>query len=69
MRIAKSDLTFRKGYKQNFTEKFFEIVAIPTLHPPKYNLIDVEKKEINGKILEKEFSLIENKADFDKDGQ
>ena len=48
---------------------FFEIVAIPTVNPPTYSLIDVEKEEISGKFYEKELSLIGNKADYNKNGQ
>ena len=69
MRIAKTDLLFRKGYKQIFTYKVFEIVAIATVNPPTYSLIDAEKEEISGKIYEKELSLIGNKADYNKNGQ
>ena len=69
MRIANTDLPFRKGYKLIFTDKVFEIVAIPTVNPPTYNLIDAEKEEINGKFYEKELSLIGNKADYNENGQ
>ena len=69
VRIAKTDLPFRKGYKQIFTDKVFEIVAIPTVNPPTYSLIDAEKEEIKGKFYEKEFSLIGNKADYNENGQ
>ena len=33
VRIAKTDLPFRKGYKQIYTDEVFEIVAIPTVNP------------------------------------
>ena len=56
MRIAKTDLPLRKVYKQIFTDKIFEKVAIPTVNPPKYSLIDAEKEETNGKFFEKELS-------------
>ena len=69
MRIAKTDLSFRKGYKKILTDEVFEIVAIPTVSHPTYSLIDAEKEEIKGKFYEKELSLIGNKADCDKDGQ
>ena len=48
--IAKTDLLFRKGYKKIFTDEVLEKVAIPTVNPPTYSLIDVEKEEINGKL-------------------
>ena len=53
VRIAKTDLPFRKNYKQIFTDEPFKIVAIPTENPPTYSLIDVEKEETNGKFYEK----------------
>ena len=68
VRIAKTDLSFRKGYKQIFIDKVFEIVAIPTVNPPKYSLIDAEKEEISGKFFEKELSLIETKLIITKMG-
>ena len=33
VRISKYDLLFRKGYKPQFTQKIFEIVAIATIKP------------------------------------
>ena len=62
-------LRVRKCYKQIFTDQVFEIVAIPTVNPPTYSLIDVKKEEIRGKFYEKELSLIGNKADYNKNGQ
>ena len=47
----------------------FEIVAIPTVNPPTYSLIDAEKEEISGKFYEKELSFIGNKADYNENGQ
>ena len=69
VRIAKTDLPFRKGYKQIYTDKVFEIVANPTVNPPTYSFIDAEKEEINGKFNEKELRLIGNKADYNENGQ
>ena len=69
VRIAKTDFTFRKGYKQTFTDEVFEIVAIPTVNHPTYSLIDAEKEETSGKFFEKELSLIGNKADYNENGQ
>ena len=34
VRISKADIHFRKGYKQTFTNKVFEIYNIPTTNPP-----------------------------------
>ena len=69
VRIAKVDLSFRKGYKQIFTDEVFEIVAISTVNPPTYSLTDAEKEEISGQFYEKELSLIGNKADYNENGQ
>ena len=33
-RISKYELPFRKGYKSQFTQEFFEIVAISSKKPP-----------------------------------
>ena len=43
VRIAKTDLPFRKGYKQIFTDEVIKIVAISIVNPPTYSLIDAEK--------------------------
>ena len=68
MRIAKADLPFRKTYKQIFTDKVLETVAIPTVIPLTDSLIDAEKKEISGKFYEKELSLVGDKADYNENG-
>ena len=46
VRISKYDLTFRKGYKPQFTREVFETVAIATRKPPTYTIKD-EQDEIN----------------------
>ena len=69
MRIAKTELPFRKGYTQIFADNVFEIAAIPTVKPATFSLIDAEKEEISGKFYEKELSLMENKADYNENGQ
>ena len=38
VRISKYDLLFRKGYKPQFTQDFFEIVVIATKKPPTYRI-------------------------------
>ena len=53
VRISKYDLPFRKGYKPQFTQEFFEIVAIATKKPPTHTIQD-EQEVIRGKIHEKE---------------
>ncbi len=54
VRIAKEDLPFKKGYKQNYTDELFEITAIPTRNPPTYTIIDQDKEPILGKFYEPE---------------
>ena len=39
-RISRTDLPFRKGYKPQFTQEIFEIVAISSKEPPTYMLKD-----------------------------
>ena len=59
VRIAKEeDIPFRKGYKQSFTDEIFEIVNIPTVNPPTYNLKDKSGETISGKFYEPELSKI-----------
>ena len=53
VRISKYDLPFRKGYKPQFTQEIFEIVAIATKKPPTYTKKD-EEEVIRGKFYEKE---------------
>ena len=50
--------TFRKGYKQSFTDAVFEIAGIPTLNPPTYSLIDSNKEIIQGKFYQPELQLV-----------
>ena len=54
VRISKTDLPFRKGYKQTFTDEVFEIFDIPTVDPPTYSLIDAVKEPVRGKFYEAE---------------
>ena len=51
--ISKYDLLFRKGYKPQFTQDFFETVAISSRKPPTYSKKDEENKVIRGKFLER----------------
>ena len=44
VRISKYDLPFRKGYKPQFTQENFEIVAIATKKPPTYTIKNEQKK-------------------------
>ena len=54
VRISKSDLPFRKGYKPQFTRKVFEIVAIARRKPPTYTIKDEQDEIIRGKFYQKE---------------
>ena len=54
VRISKRDLPFRKGYKPQFTNEIFKIVALATNKPPTYNLQDEQGEVIKGKVYEKE---------------
>ena len=58
VRIAKEDLPFKKGYKQSYTDELFEIVNIPTLNPPSYQLKDITGEEIKGKFYQQELSKV-----------
>ena len=58
VRIVKKEETFRKGYKQSFTDKVFEIAGIPTLNPPTYSLTDYNKEIIHGKYYQPELQLV-----------
>ena len=53
-RISKIDLPFRKGYKPQFTEKIFEIVALAGRKPPMYTIKDNQNLLLRGKFYEKE---------------
>ena len=52
--ISKYDLPFRKGYKPQFTQEFFEIVAIASEKPPTYTIKDEQEEVIRGNFYEKE---------------
>ena len=54
VRISKIDLPFRKGYKPQFTEEIFEIVALASGKPPTYTIKDNQNLVIRGKFYEKE---------------
>ena len=58
VRIVKKEETFRKGYKQSFTDGVFEIAGVPTLNPPTYSLIDSNKELIHGKFYQPELQLV-----------
>ena len=54
VRISKYDLPFRKGYKPQFTQEVFEIVAISSRKPPTYTKKDEQDESIRGKFYQKE---------------
>ena len=55
VRISKKNyIPFRKGYKPQFTDEIFEILALSTKKPPTYIIKDLDKEEILGKFYEKE---------------
>ena len=54
VRISKYDLPFRKGYKSQFTQEIFEIVAISSRKPPTYTKKDEQDEIIRGEFYQKE---------------
>ena len=54
VRISKYDLPLRKGYKPQFTQEVFEIVAISSRKPPTYTIKDEQDEKIRGKFYQKE---------------
>ena len=50
IRISKYDLPFRKGYKPQFTQEGFEIVAISSRKPPTYT-IKMNKMKLSAVIF------------------
>ena len=63
VRLAKTDIPFRKGYKQSFTDEIFEIFDVPTRNPSTYNLIDANKEPIEGKFYEPELIRVVEKIE------
>ena len=59
VRIAKIDLPFRKGYKQNFTDEVFEISSIQSVNPPTYSLIDARGQTILGIFYQPELQKVQ----------
>ena len=54
VRISKYDPPFRKGYKPEFTQEVFEIVAISSRKPPTYTIKDERDEIIRRKFYRKE---------------
>ena len=57
LRIRLKAPTFQKGYKIQFTEEVFEVVANPTLNPPTYNITDKHGHMIHCNFFEQQLVL------------
>ena len=62
VRISNADLPFRKGYKQTFTKKVFEIYDIPTTNSPTYGLIDASQEPVKWKFYELELVKVRDNS-------
>ena len=51
---SKFDLSLRKGYKPQYAQEIFEIVAIATKRPPTYTIKDEQEEVVRGKYYDKE---------------
>ena len=58
VRIVKKDEAFRKGYKQSFTDKVFEVESLSTFNPPTYSVIDANGEKIKGKFYQSELQIV-----------
>ena len=54
VRISKSELPFRKGYKPQFTEEFCEIAALAGKKPPTYTTKDNQSLVIRSNFYQNE---------------
>ena len=54
VRIWKNDLTIINGYKPQFTQEVFEVVAIALRKPPTYTIKDEQDENIRRKFYQKE---------------
>ena len=67
VRKSKEDIPFRKGYKQTFTNKVFEIYDISTTNPPNYSLIDASQEPVKGKYYKLQFVKVRgNRSEITK---
>ena len=64
VRISKNDIPFRKGYKPQFTDEIFEILAVSTKKPPMYIIKDLDEEEILEHFMKKSLEnvLIKGKS-------
>ena len=53
-RISNFDWPFRNGYKPQFTQKVFEVVAISSRRPLTYTIRDEQDENIHGKLYQEE---------------
>ena len=58
VRIVKKDKSFRKGYKQSFTDEVFTVTSVATASPVTYTLVDANSEKIEGKFYEPELSKV-----------
>ena len=54
VRISKYDLPFRKGYRPQFIQEFFQVIAISSRKTPTYTIKDEQDEIIRGKFCQKE---------------
>ena len=55
VRTSKYDLPFRKGYKPQFMQEIFEIIAYSSRKPPTYTLKDEQDEIKYGKFYQEDF--------------
>ena len=63
VRIAKTDIPFRKSYKKSFTDNVFEKFDIPTRSPSTYSLIDADREPIEAAFYEPELIRVLEKEE------
>ena len=51
--------TFRKGYTQNYTNKFFTITKIAAVSPNTFKIVDANNEIILGKFYEPEIVKVD----------
>ena len=72
VRISKFDLPFRKGYKAQFKQKFYDILAIATQKPPTYSIKDEKKKSNVGnftsrkRLVSIDYGFVYNRVGFQR---
>ena len=56
--VSKYGLTFRKGYKPQYTQEIFGIIAIATKKPPTHTIKDEQEQVMRGKFYKKELITV-----------